>query len=425
MRNKKIEKRIRNEFSNETPDVLKQVLEKCTGKKEVLSEKNKRFHFKPFLAFMTAFACTFVFGVFMFNNHSKSLSSTIIFDVNPSIEIKVDSKKNITSANALNSDGKKILEDMNLSGTKLNIGINAIVGSMYKNGYISELKNSILVTVDNKDKQKANKLQEEVTDEIDKSLKMYNIDSAILSQKYDIDSEIEKKAKEYGISKGKAELLKKIIESNLSNKNGVKYTFEDLVNLSINELNVILNSKNKKVNNLTSTGNASTKSYIGINQAKQTALNTAGVSESNIFNLEIELDYEYNIMIYEVSFDYNGVEYEYEINAATGEIINDNTEYDNDYYQPTNNSSNNSYTNNYNSSRNSNNKSNIISRDKAKQIAFSSAGVVNIRNLSIEFDNENGKMIYEIDFKSGNTEYEYHIDASNGAILHKNIEIDD
>ena len=34
-----------------------------------------------------------------------------------------------------------------------------------------------------------------------------SIGAAILSQKYDIDDEIERKAKEYGISKGKAELF--------------------------------------------------------------------------------------------------------------------------------------------------------------------------------------------------------------------------
>ena len=33
------------------------------------------------------------------------------------------------------------------------------------------------------------------------------------------------------------------------------------------------------------------------------------------------MDYEHGAMIYELEFDWNGMEYEYDINANTGEIL--------------------------------------------------------------------------------------------------------
>lgn len=435
MKNKDIEKIIKTNFDNETPEVFDKILKKCKEKeiKEMKKEKKNNF-FKDFLAVASLAVVALVLGILVFNNQTNSLKSTVMFDVNPSVEIQVDKKDTITSAKALNVDGKKILEDMDLKGSKLNIGVNAIVGSMYKNGYIDELKNSILVTVDSKDKNHAASLEDRITKEINKSLKTYNIDSAILSQIYDLDDEIERKAREYGISEGKAELLEKIIESNLTNKNGNKYKFEELVDLNINELNVILNSKNKKVNNVTSSGNASTKSYIGVEKAKQIAFNAAGVNSNNIYDLEVELDYEYRTMIYEISFNANGREYEYEINAVNGSIINGEKEIDDDYYPTTNNSynSNNTTRNTTNNSAksnttntNKNTSTSYISRDRAKQIALGNAGVSNVRDLSIEFDREGGKTIYEVSFESGNKDYEYDIDAVTGSILNKKIEVDD
>ena len=46
-----------------------------------------------------------------------------------------------------------------------------------------------------------------------------------------------------------------------------------------------------------------------------------GVSEGSIREFECELDREDGIMVYEIDFECGNYEYEYEINAATGEIV--------------------------------------------------------------------------------------------------------
>ena len=40
----------------------------------------------------------------------------------------------------------------------LDVAINALVGYMLKNGYVSEIKNSILITAENADTQKGDQL---------------------------------------------------------------------------------------------------------------------------------------------------------------------------------------------------------------------------------------------------------------------------
>jgi len=67
---------------------------------------------------------------------------------------------------------------------------------------------------------------------------------------------------------------------------------------------------------------------IGHAKAKSIALNHAGVSENKAYDMEIELDDEDGTLVYEVEFKSSGMEYSYEINAATGAILEHETEID-------------------------------------------------------------------------------------------------
>ena len=66
-----------------------------------------------------------------------------------------------------------------------------------------------------------------------------------------------------------------------------------------------------------------------------------------------------------------------------------------------------------------------ISADRAKQIALSHAGVGSLNFTKVEIDTDDGVRVYEIEFKVGNVEYYYDIDASSGAIISSSSEIDD
>jgi len=66
-----------------------------------------------------------------------------------------------------------------------------------------------------------------------------------------------------------------------------------------------------------------------------------------------------------------------------------------------------------------------ISADRAKQIALSDAGVSGASFTTVELYTDDGVRVYEIEFKVGNVEYDYDIDASSGAIISSSSEIDD
>lgn len=60
---------------------------------------------------------------------------------------------------------------------------------------------------------------------------------------------------------------------------------------------------------------------ITSDEAKAAALKHAGLSEADVTGLDIDLDRDGNVLKYEIDFHSGGIEYDYDINAKTGEII--------------------------------------------------------------------------------------------------------
>lgn len=432
MKNKKVKESLKLAVANSVPNVLDNILKKCEEKKgfkskmiKVTNEEKKRKFITPKLigcvcGFIILLSFIGVIGLNQYNKEFK-VATVIEFDVNPSIELKINDKEEIIEAKALNDDAKKVLEDMDLEKVDLDVAINAIIGSMMKNGYLSIDQNSILVSVKNSDNKESERLQKEIMNEINELLKASSIDGSILTQGYDDDKEIEKLSDDYNISVGKAKLISNVLSSKITNSKGELYTFDALAGLSITELNLLLNDKNTDVTSVDSTGKASDSGYIDRDKAMEIALEDASVNKNNIRELEIEFDADDGILLYEVEFKYNNREYEYDIDAKTGEILYKKNDYDDDYVsnKEVNNSDNNSNNNNFSST--------YIGEEKAKSIALNDASVNenNIRELEIELDDERNVVYYEVEFKAGNKEYKYEINAKNGNIIDREIEIDD
>ena len=340
---------------NSTPNVLDDVLAKCESenllkKKEIkMKEKQKNRFLIPKLAGALVVIIVCIGGLVLFRNQNRVYDSIINFDVNPSIELKIDNDREVISAIALNDDGMKVLDNMDLDDVSLNVAVNAIIGSMLKNGYLTVSENSILVSVKNKDVDKANALKEEISNDISAILNASSINASILSQAYDDDANAQNLATENNISEGKARLISNIISSNITDSKGNLYTFDTLKDLSINELNLLVSSKNATVKDTQKTGEASSSSYITRDSARDIAINAAGVSLDNIRALEVELDADDGRLVYEVEFKSGDSEYDYEIDAKSGEIIKNHVEIDDDYQTS---SGNNSSSNSGNTSTN-------------------------------------------------------------------------
>ena len=248
MINKDFKNEIKNAYSNEAPDLLLKIKEKCEEIEQLPNEYELKVPSKKPLILKRALlsiCCVMVFfigiiiGHFTLNNTSNYSETSIYLDVNPSIEIQLDNNDNVYKCIAVNSDAEAILEDIDLKGIKLNTALNAIVGALYSNGYLSSESNSILVGLNNKD----DTLLQNVTNEInDIFSKNNNINCAIIGQSFSPTDDMKRRAKECGVSISKIHLVDKIIRDNnmLDDED-----MHDLSKMPIRDLNVMYSNNFK------------------------------------------------------------------------------------------------------------------------------------------------------------------------------------
>ena len=65
------------------------------------------------------------------------------------------------------------------------LAVNAIIGSMYKHGYIDEIKNSVLVSVQGNDETVRDEIKERVVNDIKETLSAYSVESSVISQSFE------------------------------------------------------------------------------------------------------------------------------------------------------------------------------------------------------------------------------------------------
>lgn len=411
MNDQELERKLHTALEHAAPDDVEAVLARLgpqNGKIIPISAPKRRKRILPWIA-AACLALAIGGGVAGVRyQQANAVASVVSLDVNPCVRLEVNREEKVLSATPVNDDANQILDGMDLTGTDLEVAVNAIIGSLLKHGYVDELANSVLISVEDDDLTRGAALEEKLTGEISQVLESASINGAILSQSFATDDALQQKAEEYGISQGKAALIQTLVDSSSH------LTFESLVGLSINELNLLANSEaaadltgqNGEQESIRSTGTASQSGYVGVDAATQTALTHAGVQQSQLDYLEADYDYEDGRMVYEVEFGVSGVEYEYDIDAATGAIIKAEQEGQTiqtpapgQTQQPQGGSS------------------GTISSQEARDIALSNAGVAlsDTRELEVELEADDG--CYKVEFKSGRYEYEYEISVTDGRIL--------
>lgn len=421
MTDRELEARLRQAAERAVPDDLDAILSRCDSPRKgtviVMEEKkNRRFSPKAGLWIAAAACAALVLGVAGFGlgtgwQAGNQVASIVSLDVNPSVVLEVNNKEKVLSAQAVNEDGAAVLGEMDLKGSPLDVAVNAIVGSMVKNGYLDELANSILITVEDDDTARGQALQQSLTQEVSEALAANAQNGAILSQTVDhSDTALQQKADEYGITLGKATLIQSMVDQN------PQLLFEDLAGLTVNELNLLAaNAKNTPAQ-VVSTGTASDDAYIGVDAAKAAAFAHAGVSEADVTALEVDFDYEKGQMVYELDFHVNGVEYEYDVNASTGAIVK--FEQDGKAAGQTS-PSGQGQGSSSSAGQSGTQGSATLTAQQAQEKAFAHAGVdaASATVTKCELDWDDGRQIYEIEFWAGRVEYDYEVDAASGNVL--------
>ncbi len=148
-------------------------------------------------------------------------------------------------------------------------------------------------------------------------------------------------------------------------------------------------------------------------EAKSIALSHANISEADVTYISVEKDD--NGRCFDVKFLADNIEYDYEINAQTGEVIS--YEYDKE------NAADPSAGNATNPSAGSSAGA-LLSEEEAKNIALNHANFSesDVTAIHVTLDKDDYHTAYEVEFHSGKTEYDYEIDANTGEILSCDID---
>ena len=397
MTNEKMEQRLASALEKTAPDDVSGVLSRCEVRKGTVSSMKANHTIKKKWATLVA-ACLAVIllgGGGVLYQQANAAASVVSLDVNPSIELRVSRSEKVLACAPLNEDAKAILADMgggaDLEGAKLDVAVNAIVGSLVRNGYLSSISSAIMISVEDKNTARAEKLQRELTDAVDGVLQTSYAKASVLTQTLTQDAAREQQARENSISTGKAALVNRILAINPA------LQFDALARLSVEELKDLAEA-------------GAPAMPIGKDQALSIA--AAAFSRDiadEIRYSEVDAELDESPAQYEVEITgQKGEEIEYKIDAYTGTILESKRETEDkaSAAQPT--------------------ASGDIGHAKAKSIALNHAGVSESKayDMEIELDEEDGMLVYEVEFKSGGMEYSYEINAATGAIVKQEAELD-
>lgn len=397
MTDRNVEQALRTALEHAAPNDVESVLLRCDDRKgnviPMTNQNPEKKTRKPLrLAALAAAACLVIAigGGSIYYNRSQTAASIVSLDVNPSIELVLNSSERVLRAEALNEDAAAVLDGMDLKGSTLDVAVNALMGSLLKNGYVDELANSILITVEDDNAARAAQLESRLTETVNAVMTSSSINGAILSQVVSQNQELQAKADEYGISLGKAQLIQQLVDQNPT------LTFEGLAGRTVNDLNLLLSSQATTLSTVSSTGQASDGSYIGTEVAKNAALAHAGLTADQVTVAKVDFDMEDGRMVYEVEFWADNVEYEYDVDATTGEIVKNHTER---YTAPTG-------------------QSGSIDQTAAKAAALNAFGLSEeqAEGIVVIPGYDDGRFVYKVKFWSGSTEYFCAVDGS-GQVL--------
>ncbi len=397
MTNEKMEQRLASALEKTAPDDVSGVLSRCEVRKGTVSSMKANHTIKKKWATLVA-ACLAVIllgGGGVLYQQANAAASVVSLDVNPSIELRVSRSEKVLACAPLNEDAKAILADMgggaDLKGAKLDVAVNAIVGSLVRNGYLSSISSAIMISVEDKNTARAEKLQRELTDAVDGVLQTSDAKASVLTQTLTQDAAREQQARENSISTGKAALVNRILAINPA------LQFDALAKLSVEELK-----------DLAEAGAPA----MPIGKDKALSIAAAAFSRdiaAEIRYSEVDAELDESPAQYEVEITgQKGEEIEYKIDAYTGTILESKRETEEK------------------TSAAQSTSSGDIGHAKAKAIALNHAGVSESKayDMEIELDEEDGMLVYEVEFKSGGMEYSYEINAATGAIVKQETEPD-
>lgn len=319
MNKNNLNKKIKNAFDKAAPDILDSILaDISSGNADAtvteLPPIKKRLPVRRIAA--TAAALVLLSGsVLGIYSRYKNNIISVSLDVNPAVVMSVDPNEKVIDVTPKNSDGEKLVGDTELIGISLDSAVDTLITGMLDHGYLSDVSNSVLISVGSDDHEKAEELKTRLAQNVEDILLSDGFDGAVVGQTLD-SADVAVLAEKHGITEGKAQLIKRIVSGS-----GDYYTFGELAGLGITELTLITSSAKNDVEGVETLGTPSDKAYVGKENAVSAALDHAGIEKDAINTVSADIDLRDGKVVYEIDLNYSGCDYGFMVNAADGSIL--------------------------------------------------------------------------------------------------------
>jgi len=233
MKEKQILDSLQRSIDRAPIDILDKIKEeprvKMLRHDDITRQETRKFSMKNMMSYASV-AAVFLFVLFGWMLQVTIPDSRIYLDVNPSIEIVTNRQNKVIDLIADNLDGRRITSDLDYKGKTLFEVTDEILDRMMDESYLVKDREYLLLSVYNKDENKAEQQKQSLDRRIHEHLQEKELQPIVLLQKLDKTSTIEKYAEEYGISISRMTFIRNLIILNPELKP------ETLVGLSIGEL---------------------------------------------------------------------------------------------------------------------------------------------------------------------------------------------
>ena len=218
MNRSQLKKSLRSAVLQTTPDILPRLLPDYPAEnlRKICPPAAPAGRYRARFACVMAAVCLLFLGVFYLVQ--PKVDSLVSIDVNPSIELTVDQRDRVIDSIASNQDAADILKNLNLKNKDLKEATDQIISEMIRTGYLNagSTDNTILISVANSNVQKTEQLQDKITDTIQNVLKENKAGAKVLRQTDTLSEDLQNFARENGVSVGKADFVRKLIQKDRS-----------------------------------------------------------------------------------------------------------------------------------------------------------------------------------------------------------------
>ncbi|ADU26671.1 membrane associated protein [Ethanoligenens harbinense YUAN-3] len=151
--------------------------------------------------------CATSIGAYAYYN--KTPTSYLSLDINPSVELGVNTFGKVISITAYNNDGKTILDGQNVMGSDVKNAVNTLVKSAMQKGFVAKDGSTVIaVTSETDNHTTADALQDAAEQGADSAVE--SGDDTATIQKENVALERRDEARKLGITPGKLNLIQKL-----------------------------------------------------------------------------------------------------------------------------------------------------------------------------------------------------------------------